>query len=41
MNPSSLLRVLVLGAACLVAQPASAVPSTYSLSGIGSGHLGS
>lgn len=41
MNLSSLLRVLVLGASCLVAQPATAVPITYRLSGVGSGHLGS
>lgn len=45
MNPSSLLRVLVpvllLGASCLVALPATAVPITYRLSGVGSGHLGS
>lgn len=45
MNPSSLLRVLVpvllLGASCLVAPPATAVPITYRLSGVGSGHLGS
>lgn len=41
MNPSSLLRALALGAACLAAQPAAAVPITYSIAGLGSGHLGS
>lgn len=41
MNPSSLLRALALGAAFLAAQPAAAVPITYKISGVGSGHLGS
>lgn len=41
MNISSLLRVLALGAACLAALPVAAVPITYRISGVGSGHLGS
>ena len=41
MKPSSLLRVLALGAASLAAQPAAAEPITYRISGVGSGQLGS